>query len=277
MSQFLFRQLIARDLSWYRLMRSLLFIYTLVAIFIFVRSDSLIFMPQPVSYQDTTDILKLSVNHNEQISAVYLPNSQAGFTVLYIHGNAEDLGDIRPVLARLHRQGFSVFAYDYRGYGTSNGTPGEANAYRDAEVAYTYLTKQLNIPADRIIVYGRSLGGGSATEIATRYPVAGLILESTFTSAFRLFMPFPLLPFDKFTNLDKLQKVHCPVLVMHGQADRLIPIQQGRSLYEAASEPKMSLWVADAGHNDFADVAGDRYRQTLLSFQQLVNTDRQTQ
>jgi abhydrolase domain-containing protein 17 len=277
MSQFLFRQLIARDLSWYRLMRSLLFIYTLVAIFIFVRSDSLIFMPQPVSYQDTTDILKLSVTHNEQISAVYLPNSQAGFTVLYIHGNAEDLGDIRPVLARLHRQGFSVFAYDYRGYGTSNGTPGEANAYRDAEVAYTYLTKQLNIPADRIIVYGRSLGGGSATEIATRYPVAGLILESTFTSAFRLFMPFPLLPFDKFTNLDKLKKVHCPVLVMHGQADRLIPIQQGRSLYEAASEPKMSLWVADAGHNDFADVAGDRYRQTLLSFQQLVNTDRQTQ
>jgi abhydrolase domain-containing protein 17 len=277
MSQFLFRQLIARDLSWYRLMRSLLFIYTLVAIFIFVRSDSLIFMPQPVSYQDTTDILKLPVTHNEQISAVYLPNSQAGFTVLYIHGNAEDLGDIRPVLARLHRQGFSVFAYDYRGYGTSNGTPGEANAYRDAEVAYTYLTKQLNIPADRIIVYGRSLGGGSATEIATRYPVAGLILESTFTSAFRLFMPFPLLPFDKFTNLDKLKKVHCPVLVMHGQADRLIPIQQGRSLYEAASEPKMSLWVADAGHNDFADVAGDRYRQTLLSFQQLVKTDRQTQ
>ncbi len=234
-------------------------------------------MPQPVSYQDTTDILKLPVTHNEQISAIYLPNSQAAFTVLYIHGNAEDLGDIRPVLSRLHQQGFNVFAYDYRGYGTSNGTPGEANAYRDAEVAYAYLTKQLNIPADRIIVYGRSLGGGSATEIATRYPVAGLILESTFTSAFRLFMPVPILPFDKFTNLDKLKKVHCPVLVMHGQADRLIPIQQGRSLYEAASEPKMSLWVADAGHNDFADVAGDRYRQTLLSFQQLVKADRQTQ
>ncbi len=277
MPQFLFRQLIDGDLSWYRLMRSLLFIYTLVATFIFVRSDSMIFMPQPVSYQDTTDILKLPVTHNEQISAIYLPNSQAAFTVLYIHGNAEDLGDIRPALSRLHQQGFSVFAYDYRGYGTSNGTPGEANAYRDAEVAYAYLTKQLNIPADRIIVYGRSLGGGSATELATRYPVAGLILESTFTSAFRLILPFPLLPFDKFTNLDKLKKVHCPVLVMHGQADRLIPIQQGRSLYEAASEPKMSLWVAAAGHNDFADIAGDRYRHTLLSFQQLVKTDRQTQ
>jgi abhydrolase domain-containing protein 17 len=252
------------DLIWKKLMQSLVFIYTFFALFIFVRSDSLIFTPEPASYQDTNDILKLSVASNENISARYLPNSQSTYTVLYIHGNAEDLGDIRPVLERLHRQGFSVFAYDYRGYGTSNGTPGEANAYQDADVAYTYLTQQLKIPADRIIIYGRSIGGGSATEIATRYPVAGLILESTFTSAFRVILPFPILPFDKFTNLDKLKQIHCPVLIMHGQADETIPIQHGRSLYEAAIEPKMSLWIAAAGHNNFADIAGDRYGKTLI-------------
>jgi abhydrolase domain-containing protein 17 len=255
-------------------MQSLLFIYIFFALFVFVRSDSLIFTPEPTSYQDTKDILKISVTSNEQISAIYLPNSQSAYTVLYIHGNAEDLGAIRPVLERLHRQGFSVFAYDYRGYGTSSGTPGEANAYRDADVAYTYLTQKLKIPADRIIVYGRSIGGGSATELATRHPVAGLILESAFTSAFRVILPFPVLPFDKFTNLDKLKQLHCPVLVMHGQADETIPIQHGRSLYEAAIEPKMSLWIATAGHNDFVDIAGDRYHQTLLSFQQLVNKHR---
>jgi abhydrolase domain-containing protein 17 len=274
MSQFPFIKLLIRDLSWNGLIRSLLFIYTFFALFIFLRSDSLIFMPQEASYQDTKDILKLPVNSNEQISARYLPNSQSAYTVLYIHGNAEDLGDILPVLERLHRHGFSVFAYDYRGYGTSDGTPGEANAYRDADVAYTYLTKQLKIPADRIIIYGRSIGGGSATEIATRYPVAGLILESTFISAFRVILPFSILPFDKFTNLDKLKQVHCPVLIMHGRVDKVIPIQHGRSLYEAATSPKLSLWINAAGHNDFADVAGDRYLQTLLSFQQLVRTHR---
>jgi abhydrolase domain-containing protein 17 len=233
------------------------------------------FMPQPASYQETPDILKIPVTIAEKISAVYLPNSQSRYTILYIHGNAEDLGDIRPVLARLHQQGFSVFAYDYRGYGTSNGIPGEANAYRDADAAYTYLTKQLKIPADRIIIYGRSIGGGSATELATRYSVAGLILESTFTSAFRVILPFPILPFDKFTNLDKLKKIHCPILVMHGQADKIIPFQHGRSLYAASPEPKISLWVADAGHNDFDDVAGKRYQQALLAFEQLIETHHQ--
>lgn len=234
----------------------------------------MIFLPQPTSYQDSKDIIKVPVTSTEKISAIYLPNSQSAYTFLYIHGNAEDLGDIRPVLDRLHGLGFSVFAYDYRGYGTSNGNPSEHNAYQDADAAYIYLTKQLKIPSDRIIVYGRSVGGGSATELATRHSIGGLILESTFTSAFRVVVPFPLLPFDKFSNLDKLPKVNCPVLVMHGQADETIPIQHGRSLYQAAPEPKMSLWIADAGHNDFTAVAGERYRQTLLSFQQLVKTRR---
>ncbi len=232
----------------------------------------MIFLPQPASYQDTKDILKLPVSHNEQISAIYLPNAQSAYTLLFIHGNAEDLGDVRPLLDRLYSWGFSVFAFDYRGYGTSDGSPSEHNAYRDADAAYTYLTQQLKIPPQQIIVYGRSLGGGSATELATQHSVGGLILESTFTSAFRVVVPFPLLPFDKFSNLDKLRKVRCPVLVMHGQADQIIPIKHGQKLYEAASEPKMSLWVAEAGHNDFTEVAGERLQQTLVSFQQLVKT-----
>lgn len=114
------------------------------------------------------------------------------------------------------------------------------------------------------------MGGGSATELATRHSVAGLILESTFTSAFRVVVPFPLLPFDKFANLDKLGKIRCPVLVMHGQADQTIPIEHGQTLFKAASEPKMSLWVSGAGHDDFTWVAGERHQETLLSFEQLV-------
>jgi fermentation-respiration switch protein FrsA (DUF1100 family) len=272
MHQLPLRKLLIGELSWKRLVRSLLFIYTFFALYVFFRADSMIFLPQSASYPDTKTSLKLSVTQTEQISAIYLPNSQATHTLLYIHGNAEDLGDIRPLLDRLHSWNFSVFAYDYRGYGTSNGNPSERNAYQDADAAYSYLTQQLKIPPEQIIVYGRSVGGGSAVDLVTRHPVGGLILESTFTSAFRVVVPFPILPFDKFSNLDKLRKVHCPVLVMHGQADQTIPIQHGQRLYEAAPEPKMSLWVAEAGHNDFAWVAGERYQKTLVAFQRLVET-----
>jgi len=266
------KKLLIGELSWKRLVRSLLFIYTFFALYVFFRADSMIFLPQTATYQDTTEILKIPVNDTERISATYLPNADSRYTLLYIHGNAEDLGDIRSMLNRLRSWGFNVFAYDYRGYGTSDGKPNEGNAYQDADAAYKYLTQQLKIPPEQIILYGRSVGGGSATDLATRHSVAGLILESTFTSAFRVVVPFPILPFDKFSNLDKLQKVRCPVLVMHGQADQTIPIKHGQTLYEAASEPKMSLWVAGAGHDDFTWIAGERHQQTLLSFQKLVET-----
>ncbi len=264
------QKLLIGELSWQRLVRSIIFIYAFFAFYVFFRADSMIFMPQPATYQNTKDTLKIPVTNTEKISAVHLPNAQATYTILYIHGNAQDLGDIRPHLDLLHSWGFSVFAYDYRGYGTSDGQPSEQNAYQDAEAAYQYLTQQLKIPAEQIIVHGQSLGGGSATDIASRHPVGGLILESTFTSAFRVVVPFPIVPFDKFPNRSKLSKIRCPILVMHGQADQTIPIHHGQSLYAAAPGSKISLWVEGAGHNDFPWVAGNRYQQTLLSFQQLA-------
>jgi pimeloyl-ACP methyl ester carboxylesterase len=270
MPQLSLQKLLIGELSWKRLAISFVFIYASFAIYIFFKADSMIFLPQPSSYQDTKEILKLAVGDRERISAIYLPNPQAKYTLLFIHGNAEDLGDLRPELESLHSWGFSVFAYDYRGYGTSDGKPGEQNAYQDADTVYNYLTQTLGIPARRLLIYGRSVGSGSAVELATRYPVAGLILEGAFTSAFRVVLPFPLLPFDKFTNLDKMPKVQCPVLVMHGQVDDIIPIHHGQKLYAAAPEPKLALWVEGVGHNDFTWVAGDRRRTILAEFQKII-------
>jgi abhydrolase domain-containing protein 17 len=275
MNQSLFKKIFFGGLTPKKLVLLLLLIYVGFAIYIFFKADSMIFLPQPASYRDTKEILKLPVSSNEKISAIYLPNSQSAYTLLYIHGNAEDLGDIRSSLDRLHSWGFNVFAYDNRGYGTSDGKASEANAYQDADIAYTYLTKELKIPPNQIIVYGRSVGGGSATELATLHPIAGLVLESTFTSAFRVILPFPLLPFDKLRNLDKLAKVHRPVLIMQGQSDRTIPVQHGHTLYKAALEPKMSLWIAEAGHDDFTVLAGNRYQQALFSFQELIKIHQQ--
>lgn len=265
-----YRQILLGSFSWQRLILAPIFIYGCFALYIFFKVDSMIFLPQSPSYRDTDEVIKLPVTNQEEISALYFPNPDATFTLLYIHGNAEDLGDIRPRLEQLQQSGLSVFAYDYRGYGTSDGHPSESNAYEDAKQAYAYLTKELGVKPNRLLVQGRSLGGGSAVYLATQYPVAGVILESTFTSIFRVVVPIPILPFDKFTSLDRLKQVKAPVLVMHGENDQVIPIEQGRRLFEAASGPKRSLWVAEAGHNNFSQVAGEQYFQTLKEFQRLV-------
>jgi Esterase/lipase len=137
------------------------------------------------------------------LSAVHLPNPQAVYTALFSHGNAEDIRDVAPLLNEIHESGFAVFAYDYRGYGSGDGVPTEENAYKDIDAAYAYVTGTLGVAPARIIAYGRSVGGGPAVDLASRKPLAGLIVESTFVTAFRVRTHIPILPFDKFRNQDR--------------------------------------------------------------------------
>jgi abhydrolase domain-containing protein 17 len=270
MSLSAFPTLFDRQVGWPELLIALVFVYICFAVYIFLKADSWIFQPRLSSYQHTSELIQIAVNDQEKLAALYLPNAQATYTLLFIHGNAEDLGDIRADLEQFNTWGFGVFAFDYRGYGLSDGHPSEQKAYQDAAVAYRYLTQQLQVPGSRIIVYGRSLGGASAVEIATQKPFAGLILDCTFTSVFRVILPFPILPFEKFNSLKKMPRVHCPVLIMHGQADPIVPFAHSPQLYAAAAEPKMFLWVPEAGHDLMAG-AGDRQRKILASFQELVH------
>jgi fermentation-respiration switch protein FrsA (DUF1100 family) len=241
-------------------------LYLAVAIYAWFLSDQAIFLPQPSSYRDGPEILKLTSANGKVISAVYLPQPSAKFTLLVSHGNAEDLGDIRPWLEDFRRSGFNVFAYDYQGYGTSQGKPTEKTAYQDENAAYDYLTLTLKIPPDRIIVFGRSVGSGPAVHLAARRPAAGLILQSSFLSAFRVVTRVPILPFDKFPNYQEISRVHCPLLIVHGTQDEVISIAQGQKLFALANEPKQFFAVQGAGHNDLNDVGGARYLETLQTF-----------
>lgn len=231
------------------------------------------FQPPPSTYRDTEEVIKIKVANGNTISALYLPNENATYTILYSHGNGEDLGRARRLLENLRLSGFSVLAYDYQGYGTSTGSPSEQNVYQDIDAAYNYLTKDLHVAPQRIIAHGRSLGGAAAVDLAARRSLAGLILESTFVSGSRIFSPFPIFPFDMFRNADKLQTVKCPVLVIHGQRDMQIGFWHGERLYELADEPKMFLWVESAGHNDLEYVAGARYDKALQDFQIMVSNN----
>jgi fermentation-respiration switch protein FrsA (DUF1100 family) len=163
-----------------------------------------------------------------------------------------------------------VFAYDYQGYGTSEGKPSERHAYADEDAAYNFLVHSMHIQPNRIIPFGRSVGGGPAADLASRRPVAGLILESAFTSAFRVITRVSVLPFDRFDNLRKIKSVHCPVLIIQGTRDSVINTSHGRELFAAANEPKQALWVQGADHNDVAFVGGARYSDSLKEFARLI-------
>ena len=235
-------------------------------------TEKTIFHPPASSYRDTDRILKLAAADGIRISAVYLPTAHARYTLLYSHGNGEDIGQLLPMLTKLNGMGYSVLAYDYHGYGTSLGTPSEANAYADEEAAYDYLIKMRGIPANRILAIGHSLGSAMAVDLAARRPLGGLIVDSAFTSADRIVTKIPLLPFDKFQNLTKVSRIHCPVLVLHGKEDSVVPLWHGQMLFAEANEPKRALWVEGAGHNDLFDTAGPLYAKALKDFVALIET-----
>lgn len=229
-------------------------------------ADSLIFQPHRSSYEDNPGILKVTSSNGRKISAIYLPNASARFTLLVSHGNGEDLGDIRDWLDDMRQAGFSVFAYDYQGYGTSQGKPSEQAAFDDESAAYDFLALNLATPPDRIIIFGRSVGTGPAVQLATRRPAAGLVLQSPFLSAFRVLTRVPILPFDRFPNYKRIRHVHCPVLIMHGTSDSVIRIWHGRKLFELANQPKEFVAVEGADHNDVSPAVTRIYNQALVKF-----------
>ena len=240
--------------------------YTFFILFAYFFANRMIFFPPRASYQDANNILKLHTQTGAIISAIYLNNKNAKYTLLISHGNAEDIGYMLPFLKELYQHNFSVFAYDYQGYGTSTGTPSEQHTYQDSNAAYEYLTKNLHIPANNIIAYGTSVGAAVAIDLATRKPVAAVIAQSPFVTAFRVLTHIPLLPFDKFNNLAKIDKINCPILIIHGTNDKIVPFWHGQKLYQKAREPKQYLWVTDAGHNDLIYVAGNTLWQAIAKF-----------
>ena len=239
-------------------------LYVGFALFAYFFSDSMIFLPHASSYKDSSEVLKITTASGKKISAVYLPNPAARFTLLVSHGNAEDLGDDRYWLDDLRHAGFSVFAYDYEGYGTSEGKPSEKAVFEDEAAAYEFLAVDLKTAPDHIIIFGRSVGTGPAAYIAAKRPSAGLVLQSPFVSAFRVLTRIPLLPFDKFPNGRYIRHVHTPVLIMHSHGDSVIAFWHGQKMFDLANEPKRAFWAQNADHNEMDMAKG--YYEAIQKF-----------
>lgn len=233
----------------------------------------LIFMPPPSSYvEGDIPFRRIGVGGGDSVAVLHLPGDSAHHTILYSHGNAEDLGHVLPVLRGLHSLGFGIISYDYRGYGQSvGGRPTVRKVVEDAEAVYRFAVHELGIEPNQMILHGRSLGSGPTLELAVRHPVAGVVLESAFTSTYRVITRVGILPFDRFVNIRHIKDVRSPVLVIHGTGDRLIPIAHGRTLHALAPEPKQSFWVEGAGHNDLVHIAGEAYGDALEQFASLLD------
>ena len=208
-----------------------------------------------------------------KIDAWWAPRAGARATILFLHGNGGNLTNCTHALKRLaERLDVNVFAVDYRGYGKSAGRPSEEGLYRDAEAAYAEVTGRLGLPAERLLIYGHSLGTAVATELALRKRCAGLVLEAPFTSMREMvkravpFLDPDVLIDERYETVAKTPRLAMPLLVIHGTRDRTIPFEMGRAVFDAAHEPKTFLEVPGGGHVDCAVVAPDAFYGALKTF-----------
>ena len=199
-----------------------------------------------------------------RLSGWYIPAENSDFTVLFCHGNGGNMMHRLDSINIFYNLGLNCFIFDYRGYGSSEGKPSEEGTYLDVRAAYKWLTKQKKIPPDDIIIFGRSLGGSIAAQLASKVKAKALVIESGFTSYVdigRKFYPYmPVRWFARFSyqTIDYVRKVHCPVMIIHSRGDDIVPFEFGLELYEAANEPKEFVEIFGS-HNDGFLVSSEIY------------------
>ena len=260
--------------AYLKLVLSLLaFFYLCLAAFAAVFANKLVF-PAPVpGYSDSPDIIRFPYNgEGESVSMIYLHSFSSRYLVFYHHGNGEDLQEILPRLQSLRNAGFSVLAWDYPGYGTSDGKPSEDLVQDVASQIWEAIPSQFGFRHENVVLYGRSLGSGPAIFLASRHTPAGLILEGAFTSTFRVGLGVNILPWDIFNNIDLIDSINCPVLLVHGTDDETVPFSHGQRLHELAPSPKFFTWIDGGRHSDLIDSYTDVYYSSLGRFVDYISS-----
>jgi len=205
----------------------------------------------------------------------YIPAENSKLTVLFCHGNGGNIMHRLDSINIFYKLGLNCFIFDYRGYGSSEGKPCEEGTYLDVKAAYEWLTQEKKVSPDDIIIFGRSLGGSIATQLASKVQSRALIIESTFTSYVdigRKFYPYmPVRWFARFSyrTIDYIRDVRCPVMIVHSRSDDVVPFEFGLELYEAANEPKEFVEIFGS-HNDGFLVSGEVYKRTWANWLQFL-------
>jgi fermentation-respiration switch protein FrsA (DUF1100 family) len=248
--------------------------YLFVAGYLYLFQRDYLYFPYPnrpdVRLVDVPSLkeIQLITSDGIRLLAWYVPPPAQKPVVLYFHGNAGTIENRSHWLLEFANAGLGVLMPEYRGYGGNRGQPTEAGLYADAAAAMDFLARE-GITADRIVVYGESLGTGLATQLASQHQVAALVLEAPYTSimaaaaAHYWFLPVSLFLHDRFDSLSRIAQVRSPILIMHGDRDRIVPPALGRELFAAAPEPKEFWSVPEGAHEN---LYGFGAPETVFSF-----------
>lgn len=246
-------------------------------VYLYVAQPNMLFYPlkdieaTPDDWQLPYESVSLKLTDDTHVSGWYLPHLQATKTLLFFHGNGGNISHRGNSLSVFHKLKLNVLIIDYPGYGKSEGAPSEKSLYQSANAAWEYLLSDKNIRPENIILFGRSLGGAVAVDLASRVKAGALILESTFTSVsdmadfiFPVFSRFIYLRYS-FDSLNKITKITAPLLVIHSPDDEIIPFGLGKKLYKHATADKKFLQL-EGGHNDGFIKSMSSYMKTLNHF-----------
>jgi len=251
--------------------------YLVMLLLVFFFQKNMVYLPSrdlsmvPGDAGMAYEKLRLVTSDNIRISAWFIPSPQRRGTVLFCHGNAGNISHRIDSIRIFHDIGLDVLIFDYRGYGSSEGSPGEKGTYLDAEAAWRYLVEEKGTPPEEIVLFGRSLGSAVAAEIALKHGGGLFISESGFTSIPELgaslypFLPVKLLARYSYDTLRKVQHITLPKLFIHSPDDEIIPYRQGRMLFERAAEPKRFLEIR-GGHNEGFILSGELYVHGIEKF-----------
>lgn len=236
-------------------------LYAVIAVAAFVLQRRLMYFPDPERVSPATFNLQgvkeriIDAPDGARLISWFAPPAPGQPTILYFHGNAGNLASRSERVRRYLSRGYGVLFLSYRGYGGSTGTPSERANVADAKLAYDALIAD-GVAPERIIVYGESLGSGVAVQLAADNEIGGLVLDAPYTTIVDVAaMAYPYLPvrpfvFDRYETVRYLPRVKAPLLVLHGEADRVIPVEMGKAVYAAANAPKEIVTFPRAGHSD---------------------------
>ena len=229
--------------------------------------NSLMFHPVKGGYgENLRGYVDIGTN-GVKIAAVVRGPQKGKAAIIYCHGNAEDITSSSDFFDMFALDGYTVAAVDYPGYGLSDGKPDEEGCYRNVHRLYDWLVETRGFASENIAVIGFSIGTGPAVELAASRKVGALIIEAAYLSAPRIMTGWRVLLIDPFPSIDRIDRVNCPLLSIHGTDDSIIPFSHGKRLFDLAKEPKQFVPVEGAGHNDFVDVMGlDDYHSTVTGF-----------
>lgn len=243
----------------------IVFVYFLVGFLLLGYARQEMFNPIPFTASDLKT-QALILRTGEKIVYQLIGNPDASYVILYSHGNRTNISYLQEFFQELTHKGFAVLAYDYPGYGLSQGKATESNTYASIDAMYDLLQKEYHFKSSQIIAMGRSLGSGPTLYLASTKPVACVILDSAFMSIFRIKLPLQIFPFDIYNNLKRIKSLKVPLLIIHGKQDALIPFKHGLSLFKACTTPKESVWVEQGTHNNLTDTLGQEYYNIIQNF-----------